>query len=222
MDCSHQAPLSVGILQQWVAISSSRGSFWPRDQTHVSLYLLHWQGGSLPLVPPGKPSRYCTVRLKMFYFLYLFSMYIYWCEKYHKPITVQYYVTNCVSWAPELTLLDLQTNWTYECTLRTELISMKGTHYKASHTALYRTMSCSPSTPFTLTDPSSEQVSSPGSYLCIVFLFPSLEGKLAEPRIFSFCSQLHLWDLEPGRYSISMVRRMNEWMNECPETRKVT
>ena len=146
----------------------------------------------------------------MFYFLYLFSMYIYWCEKYHKPITVQYYVANCVSWAPGLTLLDLQTNWTYECTLRTELICMKGTHYKASHTALYRTTSCSPSTPFTLTDPSSEQVSSPGSYLCIVFLFPSLEGKLSEPRIFSFCSQLHLWDLEPGRYSISMVRRMNE------------
>ena len=160
-------------------------------------------------MPPGEPSRYCTVRLKMFYFLCLFSMYIYLCEKYDKPITVQYYIADCVSWVPRLTLLDLQTNHTYERTLRTELIHMKGTHYKASHTALFRTTSCSLSTPFTPPDPSSEQVSSPGSYLCIVLL-PSLEGKFAEPRAFSFCSQLHLWDLEPGRYSVSTVRRMKE------------
>ena len=33
---------------------SSRGSFWPRDQT-CSYCLLPWQAGSLPLVPPGKP-----------------------------------------------------------------------------------------------------------------------------------------------------------------------
>ena len=45
-----------GILQvrilQWVAIPSSIGSSQPRDQTLVSLCLLHWQAGSLPLVPP--------------------------------------------------------------------------------------------------------------------------------------------------------------------------
>ena len=34
---------------------SSRGFSLPRDQTHASS-LLHWQMGSLPLVPPGKPS----------------------------------------------------------------------------------------------------------------------------------------------------------------------
>ena len=34
--------------------SSSRSSR-PRDQTRISLHLLHWQVGSLPLVPPGKP-----------------------------------------------------------------------------------------------------------------------------------------------------------------------
>ena len=48
-----------GILQatilEWVAISSSRGSCQPRDQTLVVFCLLHWQVGSLPLVPPGKP-----------------------------------------------------------------------------------------------------------------------------------------------------------------------
>ena len=32
---------------------SSRGSSQPRDQTGLSL--LHWQVGSLPFVPPGKP-----------------------------------------------------------------------------------------------------------------------------------------------------------------------
>ena len=37
---AHQAPLSMGILQarilEWVALPSSRGSSWPRDQTNVS------------------------------------------------------------------------------------------------------------------------------------------------------------------------------------------
>ena len=37
---AHQAPLSMGILQaralEWVAVPSSRGSFWPRDWTWVS------------------------------------------------------------------------------------------------------------------------------------------------------------------------------------------
>ena len=38
---------------EWVAMPFSRGSSWPRDQTHVSC-LLHWQVGSLPLAPPGE------------------------------------------------------------------------------------------------------------------------------------------------------------------------
>ena len=33
----------------------------------------------------------------------------YLCEKYHKPITVQNSIANCVCWVPRLTLLDLQT-----------------------------------------------------------------------------------------------------------------
>ena len=28
-------------------------------------------------------------------------------EKYYKPITVQYYIADCVTWVPKLTLLDL-------------------------------------------------------------------------------------------------------------------
>ena len=46
--------LQAGILE-WIAIFFSRDSSQPRDQTHVSLCLLHWRADSLPLVPPGKP-----------------------------------------------------------------------------------------------------------------------------------------------------------------------
>ena len=61
--CSLPGSSVHGILQarilELAAMPSSRGSSPPRDQTHV-LRLLHWQGGSLPLVPPGKPR--CHVR----------------------------------------------------------------------------------------------------------------------------------------------------------------
>ena len=45
------------------------------------------------------------VRLKMFS-LFLFLIYCL-CEKYYKTITVKYYIADCVSWVPRLTLLDL-------------------------------------------------------------------------------------------------------------------
>ena len=48
----------------------------------------------------------------------------YLCENYYRPITVQYYIADCVSWVPWLTMLDLQINWTYECTLGTKLTCM--------------------------------------------------------------------------------------------------
>ena len=55
MDYSHQAPLSMGILQarilEWVAMPSSRRSSHPRDPTQVSAL----QVGSLQSEPPGKP-----------------------------------------------------------------------------------------------------------------------------------------------------------------------
>ena len=43
----------------------------------------------------------------------------YLCEKYYEPTTVQYHIADCVSWVPRLTLLELRTNWTYICALRT-------------------------------------------------------------------------------------------------------
>ena len=52
-----QGLLSMGILQErmldWIAMPSSRGSSRPRDRTPSLLHLPHWQGGSLPLAPPG-------------------------------------------------------------------------------------------------------------------------------------------------------------------------
>ena len=59
MDYSLPVSSADGILQarilEWISLPSSRVSSQPRDQTHLSLHLLHWQAGSLPLVPPGKP-----------------------------------------------------------------------------------------------------------------------------------------------------------------------
>ena len=75
MDCSLPGSSSHGILQarilEWVAMSSSRRSSRPRDQTWVSYVLLHWHAGSLPLVPPEKPhwselaSQCCSNKLKI-------------------------------------------------------------------------------------------------------------------------------------------------------------
>ena len=58
MDWSLPGSSVHGILQAkilWIAIPTSRGSSCPRGQTQVSYIYLHWQAGSLPLVPAGKP-----------------------------------------------------------------------------------------------------------------------------------------------------------------------
>ena len=72
MDCSLPGSSVHGILQarilEWVVRSSSRGSSWPRDRIGVSLCLLHWQEGSLPL---GSPFDHTTL-------LYFFSLQSHW------------------------------------------------------------------------------------------------------------------------------------------------
>ena len=59
MDCSPPGSSVHGILQarilEWVAIPSSRGSSWPRDQTHIS-WLSCIAGGFSTTEPPGKPQ----------------------------------------------------------------------------------------------------------------------------------------------------------------------
>ena len=59
------------------------------------------------------------------------------CGKYYKLVTVQYYVADFVIRVPRLTLLDLQTNWTYKGTLGTELVHMSGTYCISLILSLY-------------------------------------------------------------------------------------
>ena len=61
----------------------------------------------------------CTL-LFVFVFMHLW-------ETCYKSMTVLYYIANCVSWVPRLTLLDVGTNWTYECTLGMDRVCMQGT-----------------------------------------------------------------------------------------------
>ena len=55
---ARQAPLSMRILQarilEWVAIPSSNGSFWPRDQTHIAYVSCIGRRVLYHLAPPGK------------------------------------------------------------------------------------------------------------------------------------------------------------------------
>ena len=55
MDCSPPGSSILGISQarilEWVAMPSSRGSFRPRDQTHISFI----EGGFFTTQSPGKP-----------------------------------------------------------------------------------------------------------------------------------------------------------------------
>ena len=60
MDCTLPYSSVHGILQarilEWVAMLSSRGIFLTQGSNSSLLRLLHWQVGSLPLGPPGKPK----------------------------------------------------------------------------------------------------------------------------------------------------------------------
>ena len=59
-DCSPPGSSIHGILQarilEWVSVTSSRGSSPTQGSNPSLLHILHWQAGSLPLAPPGKPT----------------------------------------------------------------------------------------------------------------------------------------------------------------------
>ena len=67
MHCSSPGSSVHGILQarilEWVAMPSSRGLFLTWGSSHCLLFLLHWQVGSLPLVPPGSLPPVPSLRL---------------------------------------------------------------------------------------------------------------------------------------------------------------
>ena len=50
-----QAPLSMGFSRQEYCHALLQGIFLAQGLNPHLLHLLHWQGGSLPLVPPEKP-----------------------------------------------------------------------------------------------------------------------------------------------------------------------
>ena len=59
MDCGPPGYSVQGILQarilEWVAMLSLQGILMTQGWKRGVLHLLHWQTGSLPLAPPGKP-----------------------------------------------------------------------------------------------------------------------------------------------------------------------
>ena len=59
----------------------------------------------------------------MFIFCVCFFLY-YLCRKNYKPIIVQYYIANCISWVLELTLLDLPIKWACKHALGMELVHL--------------------------------------------------------------------------------------------------
>ena len=60
VNCSPSGSSVHGILQarilEWVVIPSSRGIFLTQGSNPCLFHLLHWQAGSLPLAPRGKPE----------------------------------------------------------------------------------------------------------------------------------------------------------------------
>ena len=54
---AHQAPLSMGFSRQeyWSGLSCPPQGIFLTQRLNPRLHLLHWQVGSLPLVPSGKP-----------------------------------------------------------------------------------------------------------------------------------------------------------------------
>ena len=133
-------------------------------------------------------SRPCTLRLEMFYFYVLFFLMIYLCEKYCKPITVQYYIADCVSWVPRVTSLDLQIGLLWTC-------SWNGTHsYVADIWILHRKYLFPSLLHYTLTSPQGKQSLNPivGDSTLLVFFILRLELK-GKPIYGASCSWEERW-----------------------------
>ena len=107
MDCGPLGSSVHEILQarrlEWIAVPSSRGSSWSRDWTHVSLHLLCWQAGSLPLVPPGKSWHAADA-------LYIFAE---WMKVKCESESVSHTVMSDSLWRHELLPARLLCPWNY-------------------------------------------------------------------------------------------------------------
>ena len=88
---------------------------FPDSSEYTVGYCLYFKPGcrETSIKAAGYGWNYCTcqraVRQEQKCFLYFLCLLFmcYWCEKYYKPIIVQYYMANCIRWVPRLSLLDL-------------------------------------------------------------------------------------------------------------------
>ena len=98
---SHQAPLSVGILQAkstGVGCHALLQGIFPTQRLNLHLLrLLHWQAGSSPLVPPGKQisNEFVFISLLLlflsFFFGFIFCNFLYCKEIWNKiPNSIGY------------------------------------------------------------------------------------------------------------------------------------
>ena len=102
--------ISIRVREEVSLILQVTGSYTGKPSTvsplHTNLQVVNFQRGKRACQPLYAScctvllyfSRYCTVRLKMFIFCVCFLWTYYLCEKYYKPITVQYYIADCVCW----------------------------------------------------------------------------------------------------------------------------
>ena len=92
MDCSLPGSSVHGILQarilEWVAISSSRGSSWPRDQTCVSCIA----SGFFTAEPPGKPI-YVYIYIIYIFFLIFFPLWF-----IHRILNLFFFIHTLTWW----------------------------------------------------------------------------------------------------------------------------
>ena len=129
-------PVSSIFRHEWHCCLPSISYCWPSFSSTVSHHFSLLQSVTLLCLFTWCQPLYascCTVcttvlfkvlyfTFKMFNFCVCFFMY-YLCEKYYKSITLQYYVANCVSWAPRLTSFDLQMrSWIETCSLIADLL----------------------------------------------------------------------------------------------------
>ena len=118
---AHQTPSSMELSRKeyWSGLSFPSPGDLPNPRIESRSPAL--QADSLPSELPWKLcctvllyfSRYCNVELKMFSLFFCVCFLCILCVKsIINLITVQYYIANCISWVPRLTLLDLWTSWT--------------------------------------------------------------------------------------------------------------
>ena len=126
--------------QEWVAISSSRGSSWPRDQTRVSCYA----GDFFTTEPPGKPIfrevdliKYTYIlnflMFGLFLLLYIFSLAFFFYFKHTLTFVSSFISTDWIVFLKEspwfVWASDMTKSWSVN--LRLCLVMLKFNHINA-------------------------------------------------------------------------------------------